>query len=249
MLSVLTRLMLTAIFLLTAACSTSRPLDEPYYTLPVANISTQQEEMSWWAFRFRVRWPEKNEDPDFAIDLLLANAVVKPVLERNVKKLLWWRFHRRAARQTLGHQFSFIFYTDDTTAAEVLKALDESPLLANLIASGLIIEVLSSGTDKKNSTKIEAFSDKSWSAAIQKAWPTYIMGVSAFWLALIDEIKLELKIAKPTAAGADDSIKTLLQDYRRVDDKITEMWQQEGQHALLHHLSAVMGYKPMLIKY
>jgi len=249
MISVLTRLILTAIILMVAACSTNKPLPEPYYKVPVDKTSAQQNEMSWWAYRFRIRWSEENDKPDFSIDLLLADAVVKPVLERNAEKLLWWRFHRRAARQAPGHQFSFLFYTDDATAADVLKALNESPLLANLIASDLIVEVVSSDTDKKNNTKIEAFSDKSWSAAIQKTWPSYIMGVSAFWLALIDEVKSELKIAKPTAAEGEDSIKALLQDYRRVDDEINEMWQQEGQHALLHHLSAVMGYKPVLIKY
>ena len=44
-----------------------------------------------------------------------------------------------------------------------------------------------------------------------------------------------------------DSLK-LLEQYRKVDEKITEKWRNEGQHALLHHLSAVFGYEPMLIK-
>ena len=75
------------------------------------------------------------------------------------------------------------------------------------------------------------------------------MGVSAFWLALIDEIDQQLDTTPDDGATEEQNImQTEIEHYRRVDEKIAEMWQYEGQHALLHHLSAVFGYKPMLFK-
>jgi hypothetical protein len=249
LIKVLTGFLLSTAVLFIAACSSSKPLPEPYYKVPAESRAVSSAETSWWTYRFKIVWPEKNESPNLAVDLLLADALIKPVLEKNSGKLLWWRFHRRAARDNAGHQFSFIFYTDEISGAEIVKLLDDSLLLAELKESGLIISAVSSNTETENNAAIEAYSDKSWSPVIQKSWPSYIMGVSAFWLALIDELKFDLKIAKRDSAAKHESITGLLKDYHRIDDEITRVWQQEGQHALLHHLSGVMGYKSLLIKY
>lgn len=32
------------------------------------------------------------------------------------------------------------------------------------------------------------------------------------------------------------------------DARIAEIWRLEGQHALLHHLNAIFGYKPLTIR-
>ena len=86
---------------------------------------------SWWAYRFRIDWPEK-APADMAVDLLLAHAVVKPHLEVFAPRLSYWRFHRRAARDATGHQFSLLFYADPATAGEFYAALESSPVLARL---------------------------------------------------------------------------------------------------------------------
>jgi hypothetical protein len=39
-----------------------------------------------------------------------------------------------------------------------------------------------------------------------------------------------------------------MEKYRGVDAGITEIWRDQGQHALLHHLNAVFGYEEMLIQ-
>jgi hypothetical protein len=61
---------------------------EPYYSVPVTGVSAQKEEMFWWAYRYTINWPDKVEKPDFAIDLLLADTVVRPVLEKYSSRLL-----------------------------------------------------------------------------------------------------------------------------------------------------------------
>jgi hypothetical protein len=67
------------------------------------------------------------------------------------------------------------------------------------------------------------------------------MGVSALWLGLIDEAMAE----NPGEAG---EIRALLERYRTADARITTIWNKEGQHAFLHHLNALFGYKPLLIR-
>jgi len=238
------------------ACSVSRPVQTAIYSVPVDNNAAQgDEKLSWWAYRYRIAWPEKIEEPDFAIDLLLAHALVRPVLIENSARLQWWRFHRRASRKPPGHQFSFLFYCDRATAIEVIKQLDEAAILAVMKDNGLIDMTVASDIEKVAETAIESYSDPSWSPAIQRTWPNYIMGVSAFWLALIDDLKAEQTKddeSKPTTTDenieGNVAVKKLLDDYRRIDDQIAEMWQLEGQHALLHHLSAVFGYKPMMFR-
>lgn len=248
MIKVLTGLLFAAGLLFVGACSTSRPLPEPYYSVPVERSTISSEERSWWTYRFRIFWPEEEMSPDFAIDLLLAHELIKPVLEKNSGKILWWRFHRRAGRDGSGHQFSFIFYTDNNSAAKIVNFLDSSSLLAELKESALIIKTIASNSKKEDNAAVDAYSDKSWSPAIQKTWPSYIMGVSAFWLALIDEVKSEQLNAQRGSSKNAVAVKALLEQYREVDDEIAELWRSEGEHALLHHLSAVFGYKPMLIK-
>ena len=74
------------------------------------------------------------------------------------------------------------------------------------------------------------------------------MGVSAFWLALIDELKSEQPDQDEGVMPTNTDIDKLLDEYRQVDDEIAVMWQEQGQHVLLHHMSALFGYKPMLLK-
>ena len=68
----------------------------------------------------KMTWP-LDADAHGAVDLLLAHAVVEPVLRKHAKEIYWWRFHRRALRDKLGHQFSFLFYADSNVALCTFK--------------------------------------------------------------------------------------------------------------------------------
>jgi hypothetical protein len=244
MILALPRFYLAVTLLFLVGCST-RPLADPYYKVPVKEDMVSNEEMSWWAYRFRIRWPEEDAAPDFVVDLMLAHEVIKPVLVNKSDKLLWWRFHRRAGREKPGHQFSFLFYSDRNTATEIINEINNNALLGLIKESGLIKKTVSSSTAKVLKPEIEAYSDSSWSPEVQRAWPSYIMGVSSFWLSLIDEIKTEQEKAGKSDLTGDINVDSLLMGYRKVDERITEIWQKEGQHVLFHHSSAVFGYKPM----
>lgn len=248
MLRLLSKTLIIGLLLLVTACTANRPLPSPYYSLPVSTAATQDESLSWWAYRFRINWPEQLEQPDFAVDLMLAHGVIKPVLEEHAGEILWWRFHRRAARSAPGHQFSFIFYCDAGTAQKIINEIEQSGLLSSAINSNIIEKTVSPASDAGSKPALNAFSDPSWSPEIQQAWPSYIMGVSAFWLALIDELHLQHQDAESDNSREGNDAQSQLEYYREIDAAIAEIWEQEGQHALLHHLSAVFGYKPMLLK-
>ena len=177
---------------------------------------------------------------NWAVDLLLAHAVVKPVLREHSKNLYWWRFHRRAATDETGHQFSFLFYTDSNVSAEIIEDLKKSNVLKQLLKEKIVERIILDDPDKPRHPEIESMSDPKWSPALQRNWPSYIMGVSSLWLGLIDDLTSDVPMD-------ESSIHNLLENYRRIEATITSMWYKEGQHAFLHHLNAIFGYEPMLI--
>ena len=179
--------------------------------------------------------------PEWAADLLLAHAVVSPVLLLNEENIPYWRFHRRAARDSAGHQFSFIFYSNSRTAASVFDAFNKSEVLNEALKKNIVERIAMGDPDNPKLPSISDTSDPSWSPEIQKHWPSYIMGVSSLWLGLIIE---EVQVNRESIESVDQ----LLEIYREVDVALARKWKKEGQHALLHHLSAIFGYKPMLIK-
>ena len=108
---------------------------------------------------------------------------------------------------------------------------------------GLLIRDGYDDTDSISRPNIEDTSDRSWSSSIQKSWPYYIQGVSEMWLGLIEEVASETSGAK-----APSNLKEELTLYEQVNASIEHIWQEEGQHAFLHHLNAIFGYEPIAIR-
>lgn len=194
----------------------------------------------WWKCRFKNVWPREG-DADLALDLLLAHAVVSPVLEAHAADLPYWRFHRRAVRDNTGHQFTFLFYAKPETAAEVFAEIGRSRVLRQAMAASLVEKVILDDPGRPRPPGIEETSDPRWSPGLRRSWPPFIMGVSALWLGLIAD-------AMDGAPEVPDDPHLLLAAYRKADAEITGIWRNEGQHALLHHLNAVFGYEEMLIR-
>jgi hypothetical protein len=90
---------------------------------------------------------------------------------------------------------------------------------------------------------IEDTSDMHCSPPIRKSWPVFIMGVCQMWLSLIMDIS-EGMHKKQTVS----SLKNMRLFYRQVNDTIKTLWRNEGSHAMLHHLNAVFGYEPVLVR-
>ncbi len=111
----------------------------------------------------------------------------------------------------------------------------------NLKFSGLVDDIIYDDPTKLTRPNIEDTSDKNWSAAIQKAWPYYIMGVSQMWLELIGQLADEKMQSNPPI-----SMKEIESFYGQVDETMTNLWQKQGRHAFMHHLNALFGYKPLI---
>jgi hypothetical protein len=196
--------------------------------------------VGWWFAQFRLRWPAE-EQVSWHLDLLIAHKIVAPVLAQYKDAIRLWRFHRRAVRDDAGHQFSFIFYASAKAAYQVFDMLRANEMLSEMKSAGMIIEDRYDNTDRISRPHIEDTSDASWPPAIQKNWPYFIMGASRMWLNLISE----------TLAGMPNSDRPLpieenVERYKNANAAISELWQKEGQHAFLHHLSALFGYRAII---
>ncbi|HIE65918.1 MAG: hypothetical protein ABGX83_04745 [Nitrospira sp.] len=232
----------TASVLLGACASRQRVPSASALPLALSESPPEGEDNRfWWEARFKIVWPSDHA-PDSAVDLLLAHAVIEPLLKDHAKHLLRWRFHRRAAPDSTGHQFTFFFYTNTDTAAELFKKIKENDHLIQALSAQIVEKVILDNPDKPSRPQIEDTSDPQWSPSLQKNWPSYIMGVSALWLGLIDDEMTQVS----HLPGME--ISQQLETYRKAEIRITKSWNREGQHAFLHHLSAVFGYEPLLIR-
>jgi hypothetical protein len=219
-----------------AGCATPAP---PGVSAPAAAPDTPAGTPQWWVVHVRMGWRGEAQ-VEWHLDALLAEQVFAPVIERLGPALVLWRFHRRAAPDATGHRLRFLFYADPAVAAQVLAAVRASALLADLVATGHVAEV--ELPDAPEGTAIEATSDPAWPPPVQRAWPYFAMGVSRNWLALVDDVSGQLD---PPPAG---DVEAMVAHYRAVNAQVDALWQVNAQHAWLHHLNALFGYQPVLLR-
>jgi hypothetical protein len=205
------------------------------------NQAEAQQKMGWWRAAFKINWPDKRE-PLWYVDLILAHKIIAPILDAYQDQIGLWRFHRRAARDSAGHQFSFIFYCSTDLATTIMSKIKVNHLSQHLIQTGKITKVYLQSTAKIKESNLEATSDTHWSKPMQRAWPYYIQGISRMWLTLIDQYTLNVLKNNDRAAKDLDVL------YQKVNQKMIQTWQEEGAHALLHHLNALFGYRPLKLK-
>lgn len=231
---------LTISVMLISSCSTStKSINHVEHYDQLSNIQQTNDE-SWYFAKFYPIWPEDKVSALFYLDTLIADQVIGPILAKHRENISLWRFHRRAAKNRGGHRFSFIFYSDSETAKNILSEIENSNKLNSLIELDLITRFTvdnSFPTEKRN---IEDTSDGNWPKEIQRSWPYYIMGVSEMWLDLIQQLKPVGSVSVSRAALADQ--------YYQLNEKITELWEEYGQHAYLHHLNALYGYEGMILR-
>ncbi len=225
------------LMMVTAGCTTTASVKIPEPLAPPPEIASAE---GWWFARFQLQWPE-DEPVSWQWDLLIAHKIIAPVMEQSKGSIRLWRFHRRAARDQAGHQFSFIFYASAETAYQIFDALRSNALLAEMKSAGVIIADIYDHSDKIGKPRIDDTSDPSWPSALQKSWPYYIMGVSQMWLNLIAETVADMP--QPSSVLALDENEQL---YKEVNAIITSLWEINGRHAFLHHLNAMFGYKPII---
>lgn len=198
----------------------------------------------WWQAKFNIEWPEKRDYPQqWHIDLFIAHMIIMPILKEHEPEIELWRFHRRASRDYFdktGHQFSYIFRSSQQTAKKVFGLIRKSNALLRLKRSKKLNFVKFDNTSSVIAPTLGGTSDPSWSQQIQNSFPVYIMGVSAAWLQLINQLVLAIGIdnIKP-------NLNKELEIYQNVQLQINQIWQQSGNHAFLHHINAIFEYTPL----
>lgn len=221
---------------LLAGCTTAPPTEPARGAAVFGNAGLEDGRYRWHTVCFRLPF-DADGRPVWATDLVLADRVVAPALQAHAGEIPLWRFHRRAAHDAAGHQFSALVYTTRATFADLRQRIEAAPAVATLHAAGRLARIVFDCRAAQRLPDVAATSDPSWDPALQRAWPHFIMGVSASWLTLIQQLAGEIP---PQTTD-------LTRAYAAIETRITEIWGAQGQHAFLHHLNGVYGYKPVLI--
>ena len=217
---------------LTACATTVQRLPANGSATTVQSVDAQVQ--AWTYVRFRLR--RDDEQVNSFLDTLIADQILAPVIARHEAQIGLWRFHRRWARDTTGHQFSFIFFASATTAEAVSGEIRLAPALERLRADGHLLEFRVDALEPGRASDPAATSDSSWPTDIQREWPKFIMGASRMWLGLVQS----------EAARHRDL--ELYARYRAVETALGQAWHDKGNHAFFHHLSALFGYKPLKVR-
>ena len=221
------------------ACS-HRPTTQP---APIGDPYAGDASRAWSSAAFEFEWPA-GKAPDFHLDLLVSHEIVAPAVAAHRTDIALWRVHRRAARDAAGHRLTLHLYSQPGVGDAVLDAVVGHPLVQRLSDHGVLVGVRPTRAANSGRPDRAGTSDANWSPALQRAWPNFIMGVSETWVALIDE-----HLPDPAVGVVDETTEAKIERYRRAAERITELWRDEGGHAFFHHLSALFGYKPVLLRF
>ncbi|MCL6416469.1 hypothetical protein MIB92_12470 [Aestuariirhabdus sp. Z084] len=221
------------------ALSATSPPSQTGVAAAAAELPDQANAMGWRYIMLQHRW-DPEHDPEWSMDLLLAAELLGPSLDRHREQVRFWRFHRRAGRGSAGHQLTLLLYTDASTANQIYLEVVNHPWSNQLLAEDLV-RMHHRGISNNSRPDIADSSDPNWSPELASAWPHYIMGISEFWLSLIRDYRSQQALP----ANLDQA----RQRYQEINEQLTDTWQSEGHHALLHHLSASFAYQPLLIRY
>jgi len=223
-----------------SACTRIVTVHTPSTNAAAGSTIAAADDSSWRSITFHLGW-DREQTPDWYLDALLADQVCAPALAEWGPQISLWRFHRRAGNDKVGHRFSLMVYSDALTADFLYQHIRESSVLQWLESEGRIEQVSMEAVERPELPSIARTSDAEWPPEVQASWPWFIMGVSQTWANLIREVTTK----QPMDASSPDG---LLDYYRGVNDQVTALWRDYGQHVYLHHLNALFGYQPLVIR-
>lgn len=219
-----------------SACTQKMPVQNQAQLRPIETI--QNKDKGWYAVRFEILW-EKEAEPNWSFGTLISGEVISPLLERHSPSIECWRVHRRAVRDATGHMLSFIFYSSQADAAILYQAFQQHQLLTELSQQhALLVKVTYDDLFNGVQTQLADTSDPVWPEVMRDSWPFFMMGVSQMWLEQVRDFKLEV---------LDEA--DLTQRYKLIQSRLDALWQEEGKHALIHHLNALYAYQPVAVRF
>jgi hypothetical protein len=222
-----------------SGCASLAPVveDSAATQQPQADAGALPEGEGWWYARFHIDWPE-GEPARWYVGTLIGGEVIAPIFDDYYQDVYIWRIHRRANRDGYGHVFSFIFYSSPQGAQRIYSAIQNHAVVKSLLENGQLTKVTVDDVTRITRPDIADTSDEHWPESVQKTWPAMIMGTSRMWLDLVSEL-----------AASESAIGGLDAKYKNVQEAVTAIWREQGQHAVLHHINAIYAYQPLLIRY
>jgi hypothetical protein len=191
----------------------------------------------WYEFNFGVSWDRKQE-PKTWVDIFIIDTIIREVIYQKKSEIVLWSVHRRWFNDQHGHELTFNCFINDKTANEIEKSIKSNNTFKILQNNSLFVNDLKAvlkGADNRSLTNGE-----NWPDELKEAWPQYINGCCRMILLLIEKIKSGRNI--PT------DIQSAEQFYSRINNELIGMWQRFGGVAFFHHLTAIFGYSPLLIR-
>lgn len=187
----------------------------------------------WHIWRFRFSRADDGATQTH-LDGLLADQLLFDAVLEHADEVRLWRFHRRWARDATGHQFSLMVFAPPAVARSITSGLEVAPLLKTLSEQGLLLQWRTDHMAGDAALRPSTTSDPRWPDEVQQEWPYFIMGVSRMWAGLVR-----------AEAGRHPGI-DLHARYREADAALGQFWMHGARHALLHHLNALFGYRPLV---
>ncbi|MCP5306441.1 MAG: hypothetical protein H6953_13445 [Chromatiaceae bacterium] len=226
-------LVLTLLAVILGGCTTvPSPKGDPVALERLATPVVVQPRWNYLRFRFNTA---ADGEVDSYLDILVADRILAPIVAQHASTIPLWRFHRRWPDDPVGHRFSLVLYTDPATVDAISAEVAAHPLLQALRNRDMLLSFRVEPVPDVRGTLPEGTSDERWPVAVQREWPYFIMGASRMWLGL----------AQAEAALHDEP--DLHARYRAVEQSLDRLWFEQANHAFLHHLSAIFGYKPALV--
>jgi hypothetical protein len=102
----------------------------------------------------------------------------------------------------VGHVFSLLVSLRDADYTELHGVLEASPLLARPRTAGDVIASNAACRPGQSRAEVSATSDPARDPVLQRAWPHFFMGVSASWLALVQEFAADIPPEVPDLVAA-----------------------------------------------
>lgn len=217
----------------------SKEADIKQITIAESTENSKPSEKGWWEVGFHRPYND-DEDVQWQYDAFIAYQILKPIIKSN-QELTLWRIHRRAASDNAGHRFAFIFYASQEVGAEIYQSVKEHPVVKALLSTSQVEHLSFYNISQELRSDIANTSDRNWPIELQKTWPYFIMGVSQTWLGLVEHYYEELDL------GEETNLEDQLAAFKQVSDSIDLLWEQNGNHAFLHHLNALFAYKELYI--
>lgn len=192
-----------------------------------------------YCFQFAVDWEKADIErlcPEWWVDLLLFDTVLRHILKRYKKDIAAWRIHRRADKDQAGHIASFMFKVTPAVSETLERVIIRHKVYKQVTTDERFIQFYK---------KQENLNTEEWPDGFVKVWVPFIQGASEMFLVLLSDAMDAFDQGVELGKEVDE----LEARYTYAHESIKKVWYHYGGHALFHHLSGLFAYQRLFINF